>query len=140
MVDRVVKRRRAEDHRNRVGLALLVEELEPCRERPLRDGERVLRDPDLAPDERLLGADPDGLFLKAAEAAPGVRNLRLERVEIEECAVGAALERGALLLQLRHPGGRVGAATGRYREEEPGGQREGRNAPAEARRDAAHGG
>src|SRR5207244_4311000 len=75
------------------------------------------------------GAGPERPVPEGAGAAPGRRKPASERRGDGGCRGGGASQAGSPAPAVRTPGWRVGAATGRYREEEPGGQREGRNAP-----------
>jgi hypothetical protein len=99
-VEGLVDRRRPEDDCERVLVSLLVQLLDPQTERPLGGGERAARGRQPLLGRLAFGADLRSLDAQRDDVGLGLRELRVEPVELEERAVGTGGEAAVLALKL----------------------------------------
>ena len=90
---RVVERRRPEQDRDRIRLAVLVERAQTAAELALRDAQVACDDRELAANLRLLCTQPIRARVKLRELDMRLRQSRIECVQAEERGVGLGRER-----------------------------------------------
>jgi hypothetical protein len=113
--ERVLQRLRAEDDRERVRAALLVEGAETVGQTGLRDPERDARDPQLPGDRRPLAGHGVGARPHLGGATLGGPHLRLQRVELEHGRARSRRQHVVGAAELGGPAGRLRAGGGERR-------------------------
>jgi hypothetical protein len=107
--ERVLERVRAQDDRERVGAALLVQRAEALRQAFLRGVQRDACDAQLPRDGRALAGHGVGAGAHLGGAALRGPDLRLQRVELEHGRARSRRQRIVRVAELGGPAGRLRA-------------------------------